>query len=58
MSSVRKTGKESHNKMERGKQVVTVIMRIPLIVDVERHTLSLERLLICKLGSWGARGGG
>ena len=55
MSSVRKTGKESHNKMERGKQVVTVIMKIPLIVDVERHTLSLERLLICKLGSKGGR---
>ena len=55
MSSVRKTGKESHNKMERGKQVVAVIMKIPLIVDVERHTLSLERLLISKLGSKGGR---
>ena len=55
MSSVRKTGKEPHNKMERGKQVVTVIMKIPLIVGVERHTLSLERLLICKLGSEGGR---
>ena len=53
MSSVRKTGKEPHNKMERGKQVVTV--KIPLIVGVERHTLSLERLLICKLGSEGGR---
>ena len=55
MSSVRKTGKESHNKIERGKQVVAVIMKIPLIVDVERHTLSLERLLISKLGSKGGR---
>ena len=47
--------KESNKKIERGKQVVTVIMKIPLIVDVERHTLSLERLLICKLESKGGR---
>ena len=42
--------KESNNKMERGDQVVTVVMKIPY-VDVEGHTLSLERPLICKLGS-------
>ena len=33
-------------------------MKIPLIVHVERHIPSLERPLICKLESWGARGGG